>query len=205
ITQTLFTNVRKRIAWPAMILVLVGAIAAGVVDLLVSRNVLRLDGYGLLPRSAGVLNYRYYADQRTGDDRYSGAPSIQSDVVHDPYLRLFVPYIPSRDDAVLERACPKELTADRSAAESAAGQTSSAVLACMARLRAVALDGRALDADYRFFTDPQSGLRGLLGYVPLDGLPRGRHVLVVQRPPLAPDATRRDTLQFHADSIPFRL
>ncbi len=206
ITQTLVTNVRKRIAWPAMMLLIVGAVAAGMVDVLISRNVLRLDGLGTLPLSgAGVLNYRYYADQRTGDDRFSGAPFIQSDVLRDPYVRLFVPYVPARDDPGVMNECPAARALGSVGAGSESARLNSSLLACLGRLRAVSLDGRPVDPDFRFSTDPQSGLRGLLGYVSVDGLGKGRHVLLVLPPPLAPDAPRKDSLRAHADSIPFRL
>jgi len=38
--------------------------------------------------------------------------------------------------------------------------------------------------------------------VAVDGLAKGRHVLVIQPPPLG---TRRDSLAARADTIPFRL
>ena len=54
-------------------------------------------------------------------------------------------------------------------------------------------------------TDPQSGLRGLLGYIPVDGLARGRHVLAVQLQTVALGETRRNHAPLRADTIPFRL
>jgi hypothetical protein len=208
IIQTLYTNVRRSIVLPVMILTIFGAMTAGVLDLAAARNHLSFDGYGLLPRSgAGVIDYRYYGDQRTGDDRYATVPFIQSDVLRDPYVRLFVAYQPRRDDGALARACPAApALAKASAATPAARQQVGAdVLACLSGMRAVSLDGRGVDPGFRFFTDPQSGLKGLLGYISVDGLAKGRHVLVVQPMPLSPDAEQGDGLPVRPDSIPFRI
>ncbi len=202
ITQTLFTNVRKRIVLPAMILTMMAAIGGAVLDLLAVRNRLSLGGYDLLPASgAGVLSYRYYADQRAGDDRYSTVASIQSDVIRDPYIRLFVPYVPVRDDDALHRSCPAAATLAGAAPGAARERTGLEVLACLGRMRAVSVDGRAIDPDFRFYTDPQSGMKGLLGYIPVDGLAKGRHVLVLQ-PTTAPAAEKPRP---RPDSIPFRI
>ena len=56
------------------------------------------------------------------------------------------------------------------------------MLACFERVHGVTVDGRALGAlDFQFHTHPRSGARGVLAYIPADGLPKGRHVITVRR------------------------
>ena len=38
----------------------------------------------------------YYESQREPGAVYDRTPSIQSDVVRDPYIKLFIPYTPQR-------------------------------------------------------------------------------------------------------------
>lgn len=202
ITQTLLSNVRKRIMWPAMMLTMFAAVTAGVLDMAVARNVISVDSYGLLPASGpGVTDYRHYADQRLGDDVYATGPFIQSEVVRDPYVRLFVPYRPRRDDEALAQACPSVAPQLRRAGGDALTRADAALLACMSSVRAVSLDGRSVDPGFRFYTEPQSRLKGLLGYISTDGLAKGRHMLVVRAGPA--DSSARAGAAPPADSIPF--
>jgi hypothetical protein len=63
-------------------------------------------------------------------------PSIQSDVITGPYVRLFVPYRPVRHDAALRRACPGLRPPPEQADDASAPAADEAVLACAARLHA---------------------------------------------------------------------
>jgi hypothetical protein len=161
-----------------------------------------------LQQQAG--QYRHYADQRGGADAYAPVPFIQSDIVQGPYVRLFIPYVPERDEYELSacrraRVAPAASPAVPSAAPTPAtravgapsgaapspgagapGEDEIAVL-CLGGMYDVSVDGRRMSGiDYRFYTDAASGLQGVLGYVPTAGLPRGGNVLVVRRP--RPDA-----------------
>jgi hypothetical protein len=66
-----------------------------------------------------------------------------------------------------------------------------AILRCFAKVHPVTLNGAPLvDLDFRFYTNPGNGLRGVIAYIPAASLPRGRNVLVVQQVPRAPRAGR---------------
>jgi hypothetical protein len=107
-------------------------------------------------------------------------PSIQSDVITGPYVRLFVPYRPVRHDAALRRACPGLRPPPEQADDASAPAADEAVLACAARLHAVTLDGRAVPgARFRFFTNPRTERRGFLMLIPVSDLAPGEHVLAL--------------------------
>jgi hypothetical protein len=131
------------------------------------------------------VDFRSYADQRTGAAALSSVPFIQSDMIRDPYVRLFIPYVPDRDNHVLE-SCPG--AAPPSAGTASDSARAAAAIRCLAVLHAVELNGRPLpDLDFRFSTDPRSGRVGIVTYVPLAQLPRGRNVLTLEPSPPPPD------------------
>lgn len=114
------------------------------------------------------LRSAHYEDMRGIDDALLRVPMIPSDRVADPFLRVFLPYIPRRDNGVLQERCP--LVED----------SSSARRACLSGLWTLSLDGHALDAtDFDFAERRDLGLRGLQGYVSIGHLAPGRHELVV--------------------------
>lgn len=184
---TLFTNVRKGTRYPAMYALI--ALLFGVFmvkDVFVSRGIMRAGDHLFLPDEAGAFGVgaEFYENQREPDEMYDREPSIQSDVVRDPYLKLFIPYLPARHGEAFAEACPgaRPLSPggvrmdDADPPDSAAVR---AVLDCWARLQPVALDGRPLRPEFRFYTHPSSGIRGIVAYVPVQGLPRGEHLLTV--------------------------
>jgi hypothetical protein len=141
------------------------------------------------------------------------ATSIQSDIVRDPYLKLFVPYDPRRDNAVIARVCPTvrplqprglQLGADSYLPDS----STVPVLECIGRIHAVKLDGRDIsDLEFAFYQQDASGVKGVIAYIPLESALRGRHVLeVLPTPPpmLPPDsAAQRAAVWKHPYDIPF--
>jgi hypothetical protein len=59
-----------------------------------------------------------------------------------------------------------------------------AVLRCLTDLHRVSLDGKPLPGlELNFSTHPKTGVRGLVGYVPVADLPRGSHLLRVEAVP----------------------
>ncbi len=63
------------------------------------------------------------------------------------------------------------------------------VLDCLAGLHQVTLNGDLLrDPQLQFYTHPQTGLRGVILYIPTEGLPRGRNLLTVQQAPRAEES-----------------
>ena len=82
------------------------------------------------------------------------------------------------------------------------------MLRSLASIHGVAVNGtQRPEIDFRFYTQPATGLRGIVGYIPTASLPRGRNVLVVQPAPrrrVSPgeEAKRRPLTPY---TIPFWL
>jgi hypothetical protein len=134
-------------------------------------------------RSRTVLP-EHYADQRSRHGTLSPMPYIDSMVVRGDYLRLFIPYRPTRDNPALRRRCPQVL--DAPVGEDAAGDSAAiaATLDCLALLYPIALDGIVIaDPQFDLGDDRDTGLRGLLAMIRVADLPPGRHELEIRRPP----------------------
>jgi hypothetical protein len=192
---TLFTNVPKRLIYPAFLAMIYAPLGLFVVkDLWIGRDRLSADAYGYLPDEPGRFGVErgFYDDKHAAGEVYT-LPSIQSDVVRDPYVRLFLPFQPGRLPALFARRCPevrpfREGGLRFSDGEPAAGETDAArqaVLACWARVQPVTVNGRPLAVPFRFYTHPATGIRGVVAHVPTAGLPRGENVITVARVPSA--------------------
>jgi hypothetical protein len=137
-----------------------------------------------LSRSHG-MHPTHYASQRDGVYRHSPAPYIADPVVEGPYLRLFVPYVPDRHDATLERTCPAiaDEQDDADAADATAMAALDTRMRCFADLLELQLDGGALDGiSFERYRDPLSEHDGGLAMIDVRALAPGRHVLTVSRP-----------------------
>ncbi|HYH79455.1 MAG TPA: hypothetical protein VEX86_06650 [Longimicrobium sp.] len=183
---TLVTNLYERRRGVVMIVLIPAAFMTFffVKDVMLGRGMIQADGYAFLPDKAGVLAVEpaFYADQRAGEPGDVSLPQIQSSMVRDPYVRLFIPYRPRRHNDLIARDCPGV-----NAREAQAGTRSEAVLHCLSSLQPVALNGRALAPSFRFYTLPQTGIRGIVAYIPVTGLPKGENVLTVAKLPLISD------------------
>lgn len=175
---TLLTNLRLRRQGTVFVGVIVAFLSLVMVkDVLLKRGVVRTDGYTFLPAEATreVLP-GFYADQHGADPDFAKLPQIQSDIIRDPYVRLFVPYFPRRHNLLISRRCP-------GVPRRAEQGTGAEVLRCMAALQPVTLNGRPLAAAWSFTTEPVSGMRGIVAYIPAATLPRGENVLTVGQLP----------------------
>ena len=134
-------------------------------------------------RSRTVLP-EHYADQRGGEGSLAPMPYIDSAVVRGDYVRLFIPYRPTRDNPALRRTCPQVLEApvgDDPRRDSAA---IGATLDCLAGIYPLALDGVAIgDPRFDLGDDRVTGLRGLIAMIRVADLAPGRHELEIRRPP----------------------
>jgi hypothetical protein len=143
------------------------------------------------------VDYRLYESQRSADDLYPTLPSIQSDVITGPHVKLFIPYIPRRENAVVAKTCPSmhpiqprgvQFGADKPVPDSLVMP----VLECLSRIHDVTLDGAPRhDFQFRFYEHPASGIKGIITYIPADSLTRGQHVITVLPVP-SPDAKPGD-------------
>jgi hypothetical protein len=186
LSLTFATRVPARVFIP-----LTGAVTALMVGMfLVSNLVLDesrvpVNSFLLEParRSGLAVDFRLYANLRPAGEVFRREPFIQSDVVAEPYVRLFVPYYPHLDNEVLERTCPdviaRALAAD---ANDRGGEIESSALECLTTLHQVLLDGALLDdPEFHFHEAHEWGVRGLLAYIPTAGLAPGRHEIRIRR------------------------
>jgi hypothetical protein len=183
IMLTLNTNFRRGWATPVLMVAMFGLMAVNGVQMVsvLRPGSLSPNGSAYLPAASDgrALRAEYYEDQRLDDAVYARIPSIQSDVVRDPYLRLFIPYSAPVQDPVVAARCPGVRSRARRGAEPTDADVD-ALVACLVRLQPVTLNGRPLSGvRFRMYTHPRSGLAGVLGYVPVDGLPRGENELRV--------------------------
>jgi hypothetical protein len=123
-------------------------------------------GYTFLDDRVAAEGMRtaYYENLRSESEGLLRVPLIPSDFVADPYLKLFLPYIPQRDNDLLRARCAQDLTPN----------------ACLASLWQVTLDEREIDvASFESVERGDLGMRGLQGYIATAELAPGRHQLNV--------------------------
>ncbi|MBL8300478.1 MAG: hypothetical protein JNN30_19240 [Rhodanobacteraceae bacterium] len=114
------------------------------------------------------LRSAHYENLRGTRDVLARVPLIPADMIADGHLRLFLPYVPERDNAVLRGLCPQ-------VGEPAQRR------ACLVRLWEVSLDARPADlATFMQAERRDLEQRGLQGYLNLAGLAPGEHVLQVR-------------------------
>jgi hypothetical protein len=189
--MTLFSNARKGARYPmmyALMAVLFGFFMMK--DVFISRGVLLTTDHLYLPDTPGEFGVgaAYYESQREPGGVYYRTPSIQSDVVRDPYVKLFIPYTPIRHGAAFAEQCPgvEPLSSGgvrMDVDDPPQAPQVRAVMDCWMRLQPVTLNGAPVRPDFRFYTQPESGLRGILAYIPVAGLPRGENVITVGESP----------------------
>lgn len=115
-------------------------------------------------------------------------PTIQAEVVADPYVTLFLPYHPRALNPLAAKECPTlaPLSADGLAFGGGTPVTDEQVRAaavCLGSLFTVTLDGAPLTGPhYDFAVEPGSGLKGLALHLPAGTLAAGRHELTVLVP-----------------------
>ena len=193
ILMTLVSNARKSIFYVVFYLFTFGLMAGVTLELFARKDLLVFDRFTYVAHAdENAVHHSYYEDQRPAGGDFEGTPSIQSDMVRDPYVRLFIPYEPDRHNPALASGCPGARPAHAPGLrlhthpvdEPDPDQSAAVVLGCLARMHRVALNGRPRpDLELRFYTHPKSGLRGMIAYVPAQGLPRGRNTLTIQRIP----------------------
>ena len=207
ILTTLVTNVNKKVYFTVFFVTFILLAGFFVVhDVLIARGALTVGSHRYVPADGGALGVdpRHYDDRR-GEGEISFLPSIPGEVVEGPTLRLFVPLpVEWTEEAVAER-CPglapiadPGLRLSRPRDPSPEAADLEPVLACLAGLHEIELDGEPAAPPFFFHTEPGSGVRGLLARLPIEGLAPGPHLLTVARLRLAEDERppRRHHLRF---------
>ena len=187
---TLTTNVGRKKMTAVVYLALFGVLVAASADRLARNDRLSINSYDYFGYSAqhGVTS-GFYESQRAKDGLFARTPSIQSDIIRDPYVKLFIPYSPARDNDAVAKTCPGtkvlqarglQIGADKPVPDSLAVP----VLRCLTAMHKVTLNGARLDSlEFNFYQQPESGIKGILAYIPADGLPHGRNVITVTPSP----------------------
>lgn len=159
--------------------------------------------------TAGGMRSGYYESQRIPRDRLWPKPLIPAPIIETAWLPLFLPYVALIDDPVLARRCPPQPEApppsrdgfDSSDSEAAARKRQAAVdasaaaaTACLRLLWEVRLDGVIQPLDTFLPAERADlGLRGLAGWIPLNGSPAGpRRLDVIWRPRPEQDSLTED-------------
>ena len=129
-------------------------------------------GYAVLPQ--------HYRDQRRDGDRLQRVPYLDSTLLKGDWLRLIVPFNPTRHEAAMAEHCPEVWAAlplsdmlDVAATDAAHRK----LLACYRDLTAIRLDDRPVSALPDIVVLPDTRLRGLQFMIDARALAPGRHVL----------------------------
>jgi hypothetical protein len=218
ILLTFSSNLPKRVA-TTVLLTLIFTMSAGIVfwDLFRSTGA-GLHGSRYFPMVAGTLEMDndVYRDRRPDDVVFRTVPSIQSTIISDPHVELWMPYYGRRDDEVVEALCPdlealvdSRITIRPPSPDVPDLDRLEAVRECMSRIADIRLDGDPLvDLDWRFSRGPGNGVPILVAFIPVRDLGRGAHDLSIRRQirPVAPDGDADDVEDhFRVFTIPFWL
>ena len=129
-------------------------------------------GYAVLPE--------HYRDQWGTDDRLRRVPFLDAAMIEGDWLRLVVPYHPTRHEIAIAARCP-DVWATLPLADDldlpASDAAHRALLGCYRDLAALHIDGRRVEVLPDIVVLPGSRLRGLQFMIDVRGLPPGRHLL----------------------------
>lgn len=166
---SLESNLPRRAFTLAFMLLILSSVVFGVVQERAVREFALVSSYAYFgdDDADDGLRSAHYANLRSERDVLARVPLIPADMIADGHLRLFLPYVPERDNPVLRAQCPR--------AADPAGRRG-----CLAGLWQVAIDGKPADpAAFVAAERRDLGQRGLQGYLSLAGLTPGAHVLKV--------------------------
>lgn len=194
---TLFTNLRRYKVWPLLGGFLLLLLSFFVVSEKTRSGDWIIGPSPVLPTRSGAAtaDTRYYEDVPNTSPQ--AVPTIQSDVVEGPYVRLRVPFVARRHGPLLEELCPNLPTQGRSGVVGTSfleappdPATEAQILRCVSRLWTVSLDGTEVAPEWAFDAGP-SGIRGFVTYLSTDALAPGSHVLELRELP-SPDEQTAD-------------
>jgi hypothetical protein len=148
-----------------------------VVSVYSGENPRNVGSYSLFPAfsdASRTVDAAHYDDQRD-PARGGSAPFIGSAIASQPYVRLVVPYQPASDAPAVRRGCAEAMPLRGDA-------RANALLACLERIHAVALDGKPLaPLRYELGSDARTDRPALVAMIDVRSLAPGRHELQVAR------------------------
>jgi hypothetical protein len=140
-----------------------------------------------------VMRPEYYANERGEEFSTAMVPYIEDSVAGSNYLRLFIPYQPSRFNKFLKEQCPDSLV--RKLANQGEG------LDCLSDYFSIQLDNEVIKQALLSATDPETGQRGLVAMIDVRKLTDGQHLLKVKVMPRDSESSKKEEAKFH--KIPF--
>lgn len=161
------------------------------VSFFIGQGVLRYDSYMYFPLKgeAQALDYAHYQNL-TDEGAAHHVPTIQSDIISEPYLRLFIPFRAKNDNKRVADQCPDIEPARREGFYAGIGEENLseerrvALLECLASVYTITIDDVPTPATQFFFSQhPTSKIRGLQTYIPVDTLGKGQHRLRIEKQP----------------------
>lgn len=186
----LFTRVAKKVIWPLYVGFFVALVTLFLGAELARSGTFTVASSSLVPARPGTrsVDTRYFAGTR---DPASTAPFIQAEVLTGPYVRLELPLVARRERDRMEVRCGdldplgrSGLVRSSSRDDPADAEATDAVLACLAGLWTVRLDGEPLEVAWDFRSEPGTGVTGLVAYLPTDGMAPGPHLLEIEEVPV---------------------
>jgi hypothetical protein len=211
---TLTSNGRRKTTYVLFYIVLIGGLYAALGEWVMRRGLFTANGadYFSTASNDNSLDYAFYEAQWPDAMVNSTAPSIQSDVIRDPYVRLFIPYQPSRHNPAMASRCSGVAPLARRGvllvrpgrSDPVSDSAAARALGCLAAIHAVKLNGAPVAGlRFRFASHPRTGVDGIVAYLPTASLPRGENVITVMPPPRRPGSTNKRPVE--AWVIPFWL
>jgi hypothetical protein len=118
-----------------------------------------------------------YENQRTAGKIIKNI-TIQSEVIKEDYIRLFISYPAFLDNKLTK--CPPLKLSDTLSRDERLQRTDTYRLACWQRALTIRLnDSICRKVELVFYTHPNAGERGFLAYIPLTHCPKGRNILQI--------------------------
>ena len=203
IQQTLNTNIPRKIAVPLYILSFLGLLGFFIISFsLQSSDKLPFHGYSFFPdkRVERSLGHGHYENLRQAGKLYRHEPVIQSDMIVDPFVRLFIPYSPRRHNKRLDQLCPEteplpqqgfSLRKNPPPVQLSDGHVAQA-LECLGQLYTIFLNDEAIAPQFDFYARPDTGVHGIITYLPTESLPEGRNILRIKQVKIDSDDTKTD-------------
>jgi hypothetical protein len=149
--------------------------------------------------TGGGMRSSYYESLSIPRDRLQPRPMIPAPQIDSDWLPLFLPYAAIIDDPVIAHRCPPKQPPPTPASgpsfsagdsdeaaierESWTDRSAQATVACLRKLWRVVLDGKEQTLDgFLPVERADLGLRGIAGWIPLDGEPGPKRLEVIWRP-----------------------
>ena len=186
IFMTFSSNISARATTTVMAATMMLLGAAFILVTIIGSGRFGYDSFTYFPRVSSIesIDNVHYED-RWGGDVAPFVPFIESDVAEGSYVRLFVPWSPSRDNERAQEICGIEpLRREgifRTSRSDDDAERAAEVLECLRGLVMVDLDGEAVDpASGSLSRHDQTKVRGLLFHIRVAELEAGRHALRVR-------------------------